>query len=66
MALFDNSDPEEFLFFVKNFKMMTKASEILAANAKLQYLRMLLHGEVLRRFYNFCAQVGSKNTVYLN
>ena len=66
MALFDNVNPEEFLLFVRNFKMALEALGTLAASAKLQYLRMILCGEELRQFDIFCYYVVSKNTTHLN
>ena len=47
MALFDNSNPEEILLFVLNFKMTIEDLGMLTASAKLQYLCMLLCGEAL-------------------
>ena len=49
MALFDNGDPDEFLFFVRNFQMALKASVMLTASANIQYLCMLVCGEALRQ-----------------
>ena len=53
VALFDNGEPQEFLFFVRNLQIMLEASGTLAANAKIQYLRMLLRGEALRQLETF-------------
>ena len=49
MALFDNSELEEFLLFIRNFQMDLKASGTLAAGAKIQYLHTLVCGEALRQ-----------------
>ena len=65
MALFDNGYPEEFLLFMRNFKMTLEASGTLAASANLQYLRTILCGEALRQFDNLCVQVGSTTTTHL-
>ena len=53
VALFDNGEPQEFLFIVRNLQIMLEASGTLAANAKIQYLRMLLRGEALRQLETF-------------
>ena len=57
MYLFDNGDPEGLLFFVKFFNMALKASGMLAANAKLQYLLNILYREVPLQFYTLFVQV---------
>ena len=53
MALFKNGNPEEFLPFVKKFKMTNETSGMLAAKAKLWYLRTILCGKVLTQIRNF-------------
>ena len=50
MALFDNSDPEEFLLFFCNFNMNPEASGTLKSGAKIQYLHFLVHVEALHKF----------------
>ena len=52
MAFFDKVNPEKFLLFVQNFKIMLEASGTIAVKAT-QYLRTLLHCEALSRFDNF-------------
>ena len=42
--LFDNGDPEEFLLFIRNFKITLEASGTLKYGANIQYLRTLVHG----------------------
>ena len=42
IALFENGDTEEFLFFVRKFQMNLKASETLADSANIHYLCTLL------------------------
>ena len=66
MVLFDNGKLEDFLLFVQNFKMIVKASGMLTASAKLQYLCTILRSEALRHFDTLCAQMGSTNTKNLN
>ena len=66
MALFHNSDPGEFLLFVKNFKTNIEDSGTLAANADIQYLCEILRGEVLCQFDTLCAQVGITTISHLN
>ena len=46
MFLFDHGKPEEFLLFVKNFQMNLAATGTLETEAKIQYLRTLVRGEV--------------------
>ena len=41
--------------------MTLEASETLASGAKIQYLHMLVRGEVLRQFYTLSSEVGSTN-----
>ena len=53
MALCGNSDPEEFFLFVRNFQITLDVSKILVASTNIQYLCMLLHGEVLRQIDMF-------------
>ena len=55
MALFDNDYPEELLLLIMNLK----ASGMLVAGAKIQYLLILVRGEVLRQFEIFSAERGS-------
>ena len=59
MALFDNSEPEEFLLFISNFNMNLDASGTLVDVEKLQYLSMLVHVEALHQFDTLSAKVGS-------
>ena len=59
MALFDNGNPEEFLLFIGNFQMNLEASRTLTSGAKIQYIYMLVHGEVLRQFDTLSIEVGS-------
>ena len=66
MSLFDNGNTEEFLLFVRNFRIALEASVNLADNAKLQYLCMLLSGEALCQLDTLCAHLGSTTTTYLN
>ena len=59
MSLFDNGEPEYFLLFFVNFNMTLKVSGPLLDGAKIQYHLMLVHGEALRQFDMFSADVGS-------
>ena len=43
-TLYDKSNPEELFLFIRNFNMTLEASGMLAGNAKIQYLRTLVHG----------------------
>ena len=44
MDLFDNGNPEEFLFFVRNFNMTLSASQTLTTGVKIQYLCTIVRG----------------------
>ena len=66
MALFENSNPEELLLFVINFKTTIENLGILTASVKLQYLCTLLCGEALRQFDTFCNHLGSTNTAHVS
>ena len=66
IALFENSNPEEFLFFMSNFKMTFEASGTLTSNARLQCLHTLLHGETRNQFDTLCVQVESTGMTHLN
>ena len=44
MDLFDNSEPEEFLFFIRNFNMTLYSSVILKVGVNIQYLLTLVCG----------------------
>ena len=50
MDLFDNGDPEELLFLVRNFNINLVAPGTLEMGAKNQYLLTLLLGEALCQF----------------
>ena len=63
--LFDNSNMEEFLLFLWNFKMTIKDLGMFTDNLNQQYICKLLHREVLRRFDTLCAQVGSTTITHL-
>ena len=65
IALFDNSNPEDLLLFVLNFKMTIGDLGMITASAKLQYHFTLLCGEALRYFDTFCDQLGSTNTAHV-
>ena len=66
MALFDNGEPEEILFFIRNFQMNLKASGMLDASAKINYIHTLLRGEALRQLDTLYVEVGGINTTHLN
>ena len=65
MALFYNSEPEEFLLLVRGFKITLKAYGMLAASAKIQYLCMLVCGEALHQLDTFSFEVLSTTSEYL-
>ena len=49
MSLFDHGEPEEFLLFMKNFRITLAATGTLETD-KDQYLCTLVHEEALRQF----------------
>ena len=53
MALFSYGKTEEFLLFVRNFKMTIAASGTLTSVTKIQYICTLVHGEALCQFESF-------------
>ena len=59
MALFDDSETEEFLLLIRNFNMTLEASGILKPDTNIQYLCTLVRGEVLCQFDTLSAEVGS-------
>ena len=42
---FENGEPEEFLLFIQDFKNNLKATGVMSASRRVQYLHTLLHGE---------------------
>ena len=57
ISLFENGEPEEFLFFVCNFNMTLAASGTPEAGAKYQYICTLVRVEALHRFDSFSADI---------
>ena len=66
MSLFENSESEEFLLFVKSFNMTLTQSGALQADAKYQYLRTLVREEVLRQFDLLSADVEGTETLNID
>ena len=66
MSLFDNGEPEGFLFFMQNSNMVLNTPGMTTANAKLQYLRNLPCIESLINFDILCVQFGSTTMAHLN
>ena len=64
-ALFDNSDLEEFLLFIRNFNMTLEVSGTLLDGAKIQYLHTVVCREALLQLDTFSAEAGSTNPEYL-
>ena len=60
-TLLENGDPEEFLFFVRNFNMIILESVTLATDTKVQYIRTLVPVEALRQFDLLYADVEVTN-----
>ena len=65
MDLFDNGDPEEFIFVI-NVKMMIEAPGMFISNKNIQYLCTILRGEALRKFDTLCLQIISTTVTHLN
>ena len=63
MSLIGHGDPEEFLLFIRNFNMTLAATGMLYMDVKIYYLRMLVPGEALRKFYLFSADVENIETL---
>ena len=59
MALFNNGYPKQFLLFIWNFNMTIEVSRTNKSSENIQYLRTLVHVEVLRQFDMLSAEVGS-------
>ena len=50
MSLFDNGEPEEFLFFMHNFNINIAATGTLETGMKIQFLNILFCGDALHQF----------------
>ena len=57
MALFYNSELEDFLLFVRKFQMTLEAFRTLTAGAKNQSICMLVRGEALHQLDGFSVEV---------
>ena len=66
MTLFENSEPEEFLFFIQHFQMTLELAVTLTDSADIKYICTLLRGEALRQLGTFYIEVGSTTISYLN
>ena len=66
MALFYNSELEDFLLFVRKFQMTLEAFRTLTAGAKNQRICMLVRGEALHQLDGFSVEVWSTTTEHLN
>ena len=62
----DNVNPEEFLWFVQNFRMSLEASGNIMEHEKLQYLRTLFCGKAIQKPETMCLQIGSTTMIRLN
>ena len=63
MYLFDNGDPEEFLFLISYFNMTLTESGMLKMGANIQYLFTLVHGDALHQFDLLSDDVESTETL---
>ena len=57
VALFDNSDPQDFLLLVIILQITIEASGTLTDGAKIQYLCMLVQVKALRPIGTFSSEV---------
>ena len=58
MDLFENGEPEKFIFFVQICRTTLEVSRTLTTCANIQYLRTLLHEEELCEFETLCIHSG--------
>ena len=58
LSLFDNYEPEEFLFFTRNFNMTLEASGKILSGAKIKYLLNLVRVEALCQYDTLSAETG--------
>ena len=65
IVLFDKSESEEFLLFIKNFQMTLKSSVILIDDRNIQYICTLVRGEALHHIDTLSSEVGSTNSEHL-
>ena len=63
MSLFYHGDPEDLLFFIRNFNMTLVATRTLDMDARIWYLRTLVRGGALRQFYLLSADVENIKTL---
>ena len=64
MYLFDHSEPEDFILFVKFFQMIIAATKTIETEANIQCFCTLVCGEALRHFNLVSAD--AKNTETLS
>ena len=65
MALFENGETEELLLSIHKFQTTLEASGTLSDGTKIQYLRMLVHGEALNQLDMLSVGVGIATTEHL-
>ena len=63
MSLFNSGETEEFWLFVRSFNMTLVASGMPEMGTNIQYLCMLVRGEVLCQFDLLSADVESTDTL---
>ena len=51
MKIFENSQPEEIIALLENFKKAISGTGTNTIDGRISYLRTMLWGEVLREFY---------------
>ena len=66
MNLSSNRDIEELLFFTHSFNMALKASRMVAAKEKLQYVCTILCGKELGKLKTLCVQIEIRTMMHLN
>ena len=60
MALFDNGELEEFLFFIRDFNTTLKESGMLVVGKNIQCLCTLVSGEVLHKIDSLSDDMGGE------
>ena len=66
MSFFENGDPEELSFFVRNFNITLATSGTLETGAKIQYLRNIVRRESLHEFNSFYSYVEITQTLNID
>ena len=66
MVTFENSQPEEFLALLKNFKIAINGIGTTSVTVRIKYLRMIFCGEAIREFDELASQNNGIKNTHLN